>query len=184
MPKENLVPIKLLLFRQRNGQVDYPEFNRIDSDIRNDMPWSHYIDSFGIGWHYDKIENLGTGHDFGTCCTLVPKDFADAASLLFPDLVSIIDEAEWETFYDERCHAREPEEFLDTEVLQGIVARIDLEDRRAAPPPSQSIVNRRAEALDPNDTATMGIRKNENKTWALFKAKTNLTIHSDQRKDT
>lgn len=182
MPKENMVPIKVILhpvFRNNRLEVNYPDFNRIDSSIRKDMPWSHYIDKIGIGWHYDKVENIGLGNDTGACCTLVEKDFADAAVNLFPDVVQIMSESEWESFYDARSHVRDPEEFLDTETLQGILARIELEEKQAAPPPSQSILDRRAKALDPSDTTTPGIRKNENKTWQGLKGRVKITIHPD-----
>ena len=180
--KTNLVPIKVILKRRLNGEADWPDFNMIDSTIRENRPWSKYIDSKGIGWLYDKIENLGTGAENGTACTLIPKDFAEAAVQQFPDLVSIIDEAAFDTFYDERAMIRMPIEFLDTEVLQGIVARKQLEDMGIAPAPSAEIVTARTKCLNPNEQNYRGIRKNLKKKWVDAKTELGVTIHSTYTK--
>lgn len=186
MPKLDLVPIKIILRRRVNGNADYPEFNKIDPKIRHDMAWSIYIDAYGVGLHYDKIENLGTGHDFGVACTLVPEDFAIAASIHpdFKGVVSIISEAEWEEHYNNRAHAHEPDDILDTEVLQGIIARRTLEDIGELDPPSEELKARRKKALDPKNKKARGIRMSDRNTWAKFQATIECTIHKDHRKQT
>lgn len=175
--KTNLVPIKVILKRRPNGEADWPDFNAIDSSIRDNRPWSKFIDSKGIGWLYDKIENLGTGADHGTACTLVPENFANAAVVQFPDIVSIIDEAEFETFYNERAMVRMPTEFLDTDVLQGIMTRKQLEDTGIAPAPSAEILAARIKCLDPTEQNYRGIRKNMKKKWADAKIDLQVEIH-------
>jgi len=176
--KTDLVPIKVLLKRRPTGEADWPNFNAIDSSIRDNQPWSKFIDSKGTGWFYDKIENLGTGADHGTACTLVPEDFANAAVVQFPDTVSIIDETEFETFYDQRAMVRMPTEFLDTDVLQGITARKQLEDLEVAPAPSAEIVAARAKCLDPSEQNYRGIRKNLKKKWVDAKIDLQVEILS------
>ena len=174
--KTDLVPIQVKLYRRANSEADWPNFNLIDSSLRDNKPWSKFIDAAGIGWLYDKVENLGTGAEYGTACTLVPEGFADAAVQLFPTLVSILTEADFEIFHDTRAMIKSPIEHLDTDILQGIVARKQLEDLDVAPAPSQAIVEARAKCLDPSDQDHRGIRKNLKKTWNDNKAELNVTV--------
>jgi len=174
--KTNLVPIQVKLFRRANGEADWPDFNQIDSVLRDNQPWSKFIDSKGIGWLYDKIDNLGTGAEHGTATTLIPEPFADAAAQLFPSVVSIVDEATFEVFYNDRALVRMPTEFLDTEILQGIVARKQLEDLNVAPAPSDEIVDARKKCLDPVEQNHRGIRKNLKKKWKDAKGDYQVTV--------
>jgi hypothetical protein len=120
--------------------------------------------------------------------TCVPEDFALAVLALFgpsgteeKGIVTRISEAEWETFYDERAHAHEETEKLDTAVLQGIAARVALESDPNAPtkPPSAEILAARAKCLDPDEQNYRGIRKNLDKTWKLKKAALKVTIKDE-----
>ncbi len=174
--KSDLVPIQVKLYRRDNGEADWPNFNEIESSLRDDKPWSKFIDASGIGWLYDKVSNLGTGADYGTACTLIPEDFADAAVALFPLTVTILSEADFEIFHDERAMVRSPIEHLDTDVLQGIAARKQLEDLNVAPAPSVAIVAARAKCLDPDDQDHRGIRKNLKKTWKDNKVELNVEV--------
>jgi len=177
MAKNNLVPIKVILKkRASNGQIDWPDMNVASSAIRNGMGWSDFVDTYGSGWFYDKVENLGTGADSGCACTLVPKNFAQAVSTEYPDIISMIDEAAFEKFYDERALVKMETEFLDTEVLQGILARKQLEDLGIAPAPSAEIVALRTKCLDPEDQMHRGIRKNLRKKWSTAKSDLKITI--------
>jgi len=180
--KVDLVPIKVILKRRVNGEADWPDLNVIDSTIRQHKPWSKYIDAHGIGWLYDKIDNLGTGADNGTACTLVPEEFANAAVAKYPLLVSILSEADFEIFHDTRAMIRTPTEHLDTDILQGIVARKQLEDLGVAPAPSQEILDARAKCLDPSDRDHRGIRKNLKKKWVDNKQELNVKILSTYAK--
>jgi len=180
--KTNLVPIKVILGLRPNGEAAWPNFNEIDPSIRDNQPWSKFIDSKGIGWIYDKVENLGTGADHGTACTLVPEDFADAAVESFPGTVSIINEVAFSEFYTNRAMVQMPTEFLDTDILQGIVARKQLEDLEVAPAPSEEILTARAKCLDPNEQHYRGIRKNLRKNWDSAKADLGVEIHSTYAK--
>lgn len=174
--KTDLVPIQVKLYRRPNGEAAWPNFNMIESSLRDDKPWSKFIDSSGIGWLYDKVSNLGTGAEYGTACTLVPEGFADEAVVLFPTLVSILSEADFETFHDTRAMVKSPIEHLDTDILQGIAARKQLEDLSVAPAPSAEIEAARALCLDPDDQNHRGIRKNLKKTWADNKVELNVSV--------
>jgi len=174
--KVDLVPIQVILKRRANGEADWPNFNAIESSLRDHKPWSKFIDSSGIGWLYDKVENLGTGADNGVACTLVPAGFANAAVTLYPTVVSILSEADFEVFHDTRAMIRTPTEHLDTDILQGIVARKQLEDLGVAPAPSAEILDARAKCLDPTDQDHRGIRKNLKKKWVNNKKELKVEV--------
>lgn len=152
------------------GHAKYPNFNLIASSIRKGMDWSQYIDTFGIGLHYDKTcghkeESVDSPQGEQMACMCVPSDFADAAVAAFPGEVSIIPEAELETFYNDKAHAHEPEELVDSDVLQAIAAK----EAVGAEVPEKT------DALNPLSDAR-GIRKNTNKKWADFKTKAGVSI--------
>lgn len=174
--KVDLVPIKVILYRRADGGADWPNFNVLESSLRDNKPWSKFIDASGIGWLYDKVENLGTGADNGTAYTLVPEAFADAAVAEFPSLVSIIDEAEFKIDYEARMSVNMPTEHLDDDVLQSIAARKQLEDLGVAPAPSAEIIAARVKCLDPDEQHYRGIRKNLRKKWDDAKGSFNVEI--------
>ncbi len=125
-----------------------------------------YISKAGVGFQYDKVNNLGKGDDTGAAVCLVPAAAADAILALGHPDISQITEAELEIFWDEKSHVYDQDESEDVEVLRAIKAKRDLGMRRTA----QDIA-----ALDPDDE-TPGIRKNTYKTWQRFKSKRNIII--------
>jgi len=170
MARENFVPIKVILKRKPGGNlVDWPDFNRISEHIRQGMKWSHYIDVIGISWHYNKVENLGTGADNGEACSCVPLDFAEEAVKLFPDRVSTMTELEFQDFYDNKAHAHEPDEHMDLEILKGIQLKKSL---------GIALTTNQEKAIDPN-TEVRGIRKNKQKKWSDAKPNFKIKIHKD-----
>ncbi|HDZ13753.1 hypothetical protein LCGC14_1023760 [marine sediment metagenome] len=180
--KSDLIPIKMLLYRRPGAGADWPDLNVIDINLRGGQPWSKFVDSDGIGWIYDKISNLGTGATNGTVCTLVPKPFAEAAVDAYPELISILTEEEFETFYNERSTVDQPVENLDTDILQGIAARVQLEKDGTAMAPSQEIIDARGKCLDPTERHHRGIRKNLRKEWKDAKGEFNVSVHPDKAK--
>lgn len=190
----HLVPIKVKIVVGPDGAHGYPPFNQLDPSVRGHLDWSKFFDVHGIGWHYDKLSGLGetdAGNDdvpanhphrnddracwYGATC--VPKPFAEAAAAKWPDLVTILDEASFESFYDDRAHANEEAELLDREVLAALKLRIDLENDPNAPttPPSAEALEARRQMLDPASDRP-GIRKNKNRRWADYKKRRNLQI--------
>lgn len=152
------------------GHAKYPNFNLIDSAIRKGMDWSHYIDRYGIGMHYDKTcghreESVDSPFGEQCCCMCVPADFAAEAITLFPGVVSSMTGLEFEDFYNNKAHAHEPDEHVDKEVLEAIKAKEDL----------SIAVPEKTAAIDPLNPAR-GIRKNHNKHWADFKDKAGVNI--------
>lgn len=179
--RTDLLPIRVTLRQRANGHLDWPDFNRLPAEVRRGLEWSRFIDRYGIGWHYDHVENIGRGAEHDTACTLVPAEFAEAAAAMFPDQVTIIDEAQFETFYNERAHVHEETEILDRDVLQAILARVQLEEKQIAPPPSAEILALRQQALDP-DSPRRGIRRNRRRYWVDAKSLLGVTLRADASK--
>jgi len=182
----DMVCIKVKIGRKREGNRvvnDYPDFNRLHKDLRRDMDWSAFIDTFGTGWFYDKISGFGEADaenpdpniQYGMIA--VPEDFALAAVDEFPDQVTIEDEVELERFHDERATAHMPDERIDREVLDSIRAKHgitgSLEDERGRP--ASRITDSEKKALDPDHPAP-GICKNWKKRWADLKARRGIKI--------
>lgn len=166
MAKTDLVPIRVQIFLGDDGKMDWPNLNLVSAANRGSQDWSTFVDSHGTGWIYDKVENLGLGDDHDTACTLVPQAFADEAVSHFPTLVSIITEADFETFYNTKALVKQPDEFMDNEELQGLAARVELEAAGVIAAPSAAVLAERAKMVDPNDQTSRGIRKNLDKTYA------------------
>jgi hypothetical protein len=175
MALTNLVPIRVKIKKGVvNGKVAhiYPDFNTLSSANRGNLDWSLFIDTSGTGWHYDKVCGFGEADayngdvDVWYGCLCVPSAFATEAISLFPDDVEQLSEADFETFYNDRAHAHEPEEIYNTPALEGIKVKQQL---------NVKLSDSDKDALNP-DKPNPGINKNHNKTWALYKAKKNITI--------
>lgn len=167
----HLVPIKVKIGLKSDGHAGYPNFNLLDSSIRDNMDWSKYVDVKGLGWHYDQVSghkedtlNSPYGTQYGVL--IVPKVFADTAISKFPKEVTKLTELELEDFYDNRSHVYDPDEKIDNLVLEGIKLKQDL---------GIPLTANQTKALDPNDL-TPGVCKNDSKTWKDYKVKTNTTI--------
>ena len=165
----DMVPIKIKLLRKStDGHIDWPDFNKVSSTSREGMLWSIYIDVKGLKWHYDKVENLGTGALEGAACTCVTKAFADEAVALFPGLVSKLTETEWESFYNDRAHAHEPEIFDDVEALQALKVKLDL-----------GILSKTdkeyTDAINP-DLPAAGRKRNPDRSWSQVKSRKGINI--------
>ena len=169
-----LVPLLVIITRGLVGskmQNVYPDFNRISMTVRKEMDWSYYIDGFGVGVHYDKVEGFGEGADptVQLCMLCVPADFAAEALTLFPKLVKKMTPVECEKFYDEKAHAHEAEFQNDSAELTALAAKKALGIELT---PDDKC------ALDP-DHPRVGIRRNKNKTWAQFCRKRQVVLKKD-----
>lgn len=186
----DLVPIKIKITRGMVGdkfQNVYPDFNKLPSGVREGLDWSHYLDHHGIGLHYDQVSGFGETDEENPdptcmyCATAVPEAFATAARQMFPLLVSILTEDEFEHFYDNRAHVHDPEEKIDKAVVEAMILRKQMEDAGLVPQPTVGEVNRRKRALDPN-SATPGIRKNHHRRYVDMKERRAVRIRQDLRK--
>jgi len=166
-----LVPIKVKIGLRPNGHADYPDFNSMTCVRDSGMDWSKYIDVKGLGWHYDKKcghkeEETDSPYGMQWGVLIVNKEFADEALSTFPSIISKLTEAELEDFYDNRAHAHEQDEEIDTNILQGIKMKQEI---------GLELTVQQQNALDPNHEAK-GIRKNKNKKWSDFKGLKGIKI--------
>jgi hypothetical protein len=156
--------------RRKIGQADYPPFGELPDAVRRGLPGMQIIDVHGSGWiGRDKVENLGTGHEYGCVVALVPEDFAEAAYQKWPHLISILDETELAAFYDTKCTVHMADEEVDEKELDKLHKRAFLK-KEIGVALTQSEKDAIAAALDPDDPAP-GVKKNQQKTWARKKAK-------------
>ena len=162
----NLVPIKVKIGIRDSGHADHPNFNTLQVIMSSGLDWAKWIDINGSGWLYDngcghKEEDLTYQSPIGMQwgMLLVPKQFAEEAISMFPDLITKLSETDCESFYNDR-HANDfPEEEIDSEKLQAIKAKQDV---------GVTLTAEDQLSLDPtNDTA--GIRKNKRKKWVDYK---------------
>ena len=148
----------------KKGQAEYPDLNQVSDVARKGLDWSAYLDVYGIGMQYDKT----CGHKEHTvespigkqCCVIaVEQDFASEALALFPDRFIQLTPAEFESFYNTKAHAHEPDEHVDKDAIEAIEAKERL----------GLAVPEKIDAINPKST-TRGIRENKEKTWARKKA--------------
>ncbi len=168
---KDLIAIKVKIGIDNEGRAKYPEFNQIDILIRQGLDWSKYIDVYGLGWQYDKTSGHkedSTESPFGQQwgVLIVPEDFAQDAISRFPNEVTQIDETELENFYDNKAHVHEPDEKIDSKILEGIKLKQDL---------GQGLTADQTKALDPTDP-TPGITKNNKKKWSDYKSIVGVNI--------
>ena len=164
----NLTPIKIKIVRGTTQGMVYPDFNTLDPSVRDNMNWSRFFDKKGIGWCYDQVDNMcSTGNEFEFGVALVPPAFAAAAIASFPTLVSAMNEAAFQTFYNTKSRVAEPDMHYDNETLQAMSAAESLGHTISA--------GQKNKSLDPDDL-TPGIIRNRKKTWALVKGDRSITI--------
>ena len=191
----HLVPLKVYIGLRSNGYADHPDFNKLPGNVRGNMDWAHYIDqSGGDGWFYDKRcghretdindqdvpldhehRNIEVGCQFG--CLLVPEAFADAAVAMFGNSkhkIKIINEASFESFYNDRAHHHEEDELVDLDALNKINARITAGDD------SEATAKKKKDALNPDHPAR-GVKKNYRKRWADWKKHRGIEIRAKER---
>lgn len=169
----NYTPIKVKIGLNAKGYADYPNFNALSN--LDGMDWSQYVDSKGLGWHYDKTsghkessDDSPMGQQWGVL--IVPKAFADEAVAMFPNECTKLTETELEDFYDNKAHAHEPEETVNEQALK-IYSTIE----GAGGTLTATQKTKRTNALNP-DNAELGINKNLNKKWSDYKVKVGATI--------
>jgi len=161
---EALVAIKVKIKRGPGNRMGWPNFKeKMSREVLKGQDPSHYVDMHGIGWHYDKVSNLGLGADVEYAWTMVPEDFATEAVTKFPGLVSKERESAFKAFYDNKCMVHAPEYTYDTQLLQALAAKKAL---------GKALTADEQDMLDPTSDKH-GIRVNKLKTWTAAKAAMN-----------
>lgn len=199
MPSEPLMPIRVKIGLKDSGGHKYPPFDAIPAEIRRYQTWTRFIDQYGSGWFYDHLHGHGEGdyaHGEWSGCILVPEAFALAAEAMFPEDVTVLNEAAFAQFYDEKHSVRIPSMKYDSDRLAGIESKIRLSFAIAEIDPEHPILPEKAkvkarkkekltvldvldddelEALDPSNPRS-AMRHMAEKTWAGMKARKNFTI--------
>ena len=179
MAARDLVPLKVDVgLDPVTGYHQYPNFNLISSATRKGMDWSKYLDVHGGGMHYDKTcghkdEAVDSPYGHQCCCMCVPQEFATEALNLFPDKITAMTPAEFETFHDVKAHAHEPDEKVDSNTLNGLNSQRAL--KIAVAQDTTALDVKIAKALDPNDIEP-GITKNVRKKWSDIKVVQGITL--------
>lgn len=131
-----------------SGYVKYPDGMPQD--------WGKKLQEYGVGIHYDQTV---TRPDivFGSAA---PSEYV--AKL---PTAKMLNEQEWEDYYDNHAHVNDPSEIINEKIVQGILMRKEAEKRDLVIPEH---VEEYAQALDPNHPRP-GIVRNELKTWKGFR---------------
>ncbi len=189
----NLTALRVKIGLRPNGHADHPDFNTLAVVIASGLDWSKYVDSQGLGWHYDKTsghkdDDAGSPIGEQGGMLVVPETFADEALVAFPALCTRLTEAQCTSFYDTKAHAHEEAEKRDDSVISGLRQELELVKETLSDPnlPDPSAARTRLEnrlavlrlrlrtALDPDDPAP-GVRKNMRRRWVDMKARAGVT---------
>lgn len=168
-----LVPIKVKIGLRPNGHADHPDWTKLPL-ARDSIPAAHMFH----GWQYDKTSghaesSAGSPVGMQWGAVLVTSQFASEALVTFPDIVTVMTEAEFETFWNDKARAHMPAERVDVEVLQGLKAERDLLVDLGRS--TTAIDIRISKALDP-DNPEPGKRRDHLKTWQLAKSRLDVTV--------
>lgn len=166
-----LTSLKVKIGLNSNGEADYPDFNTLECVKSSGLDWSKYVDTKGIGWHYDKTSghkeettDSPFGQQFGVL--LVPEEFTTQAVKTFPGDCSRLNETETEDFYNNKVTIKMPDSIINDKVISAITAK------QAA---KLNLTNKENKALDSGDD-TPGITKNHMKIFSDMKTKKGITI--------
>lgn len=173
-----LVALKVQIIKQGSNHV-YPNFDKIASAKRGNLKWVNYIDQFG-GWLYDQCcgfnetddESPDEGVKIGVF--LVPQAFAAEAEELFPERVTVINEAALEHFYDNRAMILVPGEKIVPEIVSGLRAKYG---QPTGPLDTSVMTAEEQEMLDP-ESPRPGIVRNKKRRFADVKEARNLIIQT------
>lgn len=188
----SIVPIKVKIGLRPNGHADHPAWEllpiiasavasrtldlgrpltreEIDGEVRKYVVGS---------WHYDKqsghaVETADSPRGMQWGMLLVSKAFAEAAVATFPTLMTIMTQAECQTFWETKAYAHLADEDFTLEVLQGLKLYRDLLKDLKKPDTAPEVVavdGKIAKALDPLDPHP-GVKKNFLRRWADSKGR-------------
>lgn len=173
-----LVPLKVKIGLRPNGHADHPDWKRLPLAQMGGDPQEMINRHMVISWNYDKT----SGHQEDTPesprgmqwgMILVTEQFATEAETIFPELMTRMTEAQARDFWETKVTAHMPEQGLDRDELQGLVAERELLVARGR---STVEVDRRIDrALDPDDPA-LGVRRRRDKSWVGAKSHLGITV--------
>jgi hypothetical protein len=153
------------------------------------LDWSMYIDTYGLGWCYDKT----SGHKSDTVdspfgeqwgALVVSEAFVTEAVAAFPGECVQLTEAEFEDFHDTKGTIHLDDEVRNPEVLAAMSSELAiLNALNAKSKGGQKLKDRLStleakleKAVDPDDETVPGVIKNKLKKWSDKKALMGITI--------
>ena len=81
MPTYKAIKVILRHRPERDGESPFPDikpaYDANPADFDDLLPHD-YISKYGVGWQYNKVNNLGKGDDTGEAVCLIPATGADA----------------------------------------------------------------------------------------------------------
>ncbi len=186
-----LVPIKVKIGLRRvrirgtnnfRREADHPDWKQVALPANGEHINGDGTDpdDYVLGsWHYDKTsghqENNGTDSPLGMQwgMRLVTPQFAVNAVAAFPNIISIMTEAEAQDFYDTRCYAHMPEARVEGTMLQDLKAELELREELGED--TSNLRNKIRKALDPDDPEP-GMRRQRGKFWTQHCQECDFTI--------
>ncbi len=171
---QDLVPIKVKIGLRTNGHADHPDWQRLPLSL-SENPATHMFH----GWKYDKTcghkeasADSPLGMQWGMM--LVTEQLANEAVATFPETITIMTEAEAETFWNEKAHAHMPENKTYFQVLQALQTELSL--RESLGQNTDVLKAKIVKALDPDDDTELGLKKDKQKYWADAKTRLDISI--------
>ncbi len=176
-----LTALKIKIELNTDGSAKYPNFNSLAVVSASGIDWSKYIDTQGLGWHYDKTSghkedsvDSPLGQQWGVL--IVPEAFTLQAIAAFPTICSRLTEAELTTFHDDKAHAHESDNHRNMGLLDGLHKTLSLMESSGSSAGDITTIKAQIKnAVDPTHIEP-GVKKNNNKTWVDRKAVVGVTI--------
>jgi len=170
---QTLVPLKVKIGLRANGHADHPDWQKLPLALE-ESPADHMV----ISWKYDntsghKEETPDSPFGMQWGMIMVTDKFATEAVATFPELVTVMTEAEAKAFWEDKHTFNIPENKTDNDVLQALQTELSLKESLG-----QDTVELKAKiekAIDPTDTEP-GIKKRPDKTWDDAKSNLGVTI--------
>ena len=167
------VAIKVKIGLRENGHADHPNWGLLPMVKAGTTPESQQI----VKWKYDKCGHCDehgdspVGMQWGMM--IVTEQYANEAVATFPDLVTIITEAEAEDFWECKAHAHMPENRANSQVLTDLNSELQL--RKALGQDTTALEEKIINALDP-DNPEAGLVRDKQKKFADAKISLGFTI--------
>lgn len=176
-----LVALRIKIGLRPNRNADYPDFNQLPIIKTSGIDWSIWVDTFGLGWCYDKTcghadsgPDSPRGMQWG--CLMVPQEFAEQAQAMFGETCTCIKSDEFEKFYDEKAMAHIDNNIVDVKIVSGLKDTLELMEKSGASTSDIAVMKLKIKnAIDPNSHEP-GITKNHHKKWSDRKGLADVEI--------
>jgi len=169
------VAIKVKIGLRENGHADHPNWGLLPMVKAGTTPESQQI----VKWRYDRCghceEHIDSPAGMQWGMMIVTEQYANEAVATFPDIVTIMTEAEAEDFWENKAHVDVPENRTSREILSELSSELQLKNHLGQD--TTALEERITNALNP-DHAEKGICKNPTKCFVDAKTHLGFTIKS------